>query len=158
MASTAAHAASASILALTAAGVSPGETGYVVAALVSAAILDIDHVIYVIRDWRMYRREGFAGNLHHARSPFHELFGLLLVGIGTAGLYFFDPTLALIVLLAFTIHLLEDWFLGKTLPFTPLDDTVVRYFSLNQRQKVLIDILILAASGGAWLLYLNGAL
>lgn len=157
MASTPAHAASASIIALSAAQVPPGETGYIAAALVAATILDLDHILYVLRDWRMYRREGFAGNLHQARSPFHEMPGLLAAGILSAVLYFFDPILAFIVLVAFTIHLLEDWFLGKSLPFTPLDNTIVRYFTLSQRQKVLIDILILALSGGAWVLYLSGA-
>ena len=157
MASTAAHAASASIVALTAAQISPGEMGYIAAALVAASILDIDHLIYVARDWRMYRRDGFAGNLHHARSVFHELPGLLLAGLLAAGIYFFDPRLALVVLIAFSIHLLEDWFLGKSTPFTPLDDTLVRYFTLSQRQKVLIDILILVISGAAWILYLSGA-
>ena len=62
MASTPAHAASASIIALTTAGVAPGETGYIAAALVAAAVLDLDHLYYVARDWRMYRRDGFAGN------------------------------------------------------------------------------------------------
>jgi hypothetical protein len=155
VASTAAHAASASILALTAAQVNPGETGYIAAALIAASILDIDHLLYVVRDWKMYRREGFAGNLHNARSVFHEMIGLLAAGLVAAGIYFFDAKLALVVLVAFSVHLLEDWFLGKTAPFTPVDQTQVQYFSLNMKQKVLIDILILVVSGVAWILYLS---
>jgi len=103
----------------------------------------------------MYRREGFAGNLHNARSSFHELLGLLTAGVVAGGLSFFDARLASVVLIAFTVHLLEDWFLGRTIPFAPLDQTLVQYFSLTQKQKVLIDILILAISGGAWILYLS---
>lgn len=155
VASTAAHAASASIVALTAAQINPDETGYVVAALIAASILDIDHLAYVIRDWQMYRREGFAGNLHNARSSFHELLGLLAAGIVAGGLWFIDTRLASVVLIAFTVHLLEDWFLGRTIPFAPMDQTLVQYFSLRQKQKVLIDILILTISGGAWILYLS---
>jgi len=49
MASTPALAASASIIALTAAQVTPGETGYIAAALVAATILDLDHILYVLR-------------------------------------------------------------------------------------------------------------
>jgi hypothetical protein len=156
MASTMAHAASASIVALSAAQVAPGETGMIVAAVAAASILDLDHLVYVVRDWRMYRQEGFAGNLHQARSPFHELFGLLAGGLVAAGISLFNPQLAFVVLIAFSIHLLEDWFLGKTLPFTPLDNTAVRYFTLSQRQKVIIDIVILGLSGAAWILYLFG--
>ena len=155
MASTAAHATSASIIALTAAQVSPDQTGYIAAALIAASVLDLDHLIYVLRDWQMYRREGFAGNLHNARSSFHELLGLLTAGVVAGGLSFFDAKLASVVLIAFTVHLLEDWFLGRTIPFAPLDQTLVQYFSLTQKQKVLIDILILAISGGAWILYLS---
>jgi hypothetical protein len=155
VASTAAHAASASIVALTAAQVSPGETGYIAAALIAASILDIDHLLYVARDWKMYRREGFAGNLHNARSVFHEMLGLLAAGVVAAGLYFFDAKLAMVVLIAFTVHLLEDWFLGRTVPFAPVDQTQVQYFSFSMKQKVLIDILILVVSGVAWILYLS---
>ena len=103
----------------------------------------------------MYRREGFAGNLHNARSVFHEMLGLLAAGLVAAGLYFFDARLAGVVLIAFTVHLLEDWFLGKTAPFIPVDQTQVQYFSLSMKQKVLIDILILVVSGVAWIVYLS---
>jgi len=142
-------------VALTAAQVSPNEAGYVIAALISASILDIDHLGYMVRDWQMYRREGFAGNLHNARSRFHEMFGLLVTGLAAAGVAFFDTQLACVMLIAFTVHLLEDWFLGKTMPFVPVDRTIVQYFLLNQRQKVIIDILILVLSGAAWILYLS---
>ena len=69
--STLAHAASASWIAVTAAHVRPDETSYIVAALISASILDVDHLFFMIRDRVMYRQVGYRGNLHHARSVFH---------------------------------------------------------------------------------------
>lgn len=156
MASTLAHTASASLVALTCAHVEPDETSYVLAALISAAVLDLDHLYYVIRDREMYRQTGFQGQLHHARSAFHELFGLFIVGILSAGLFWVDPTLARIVFVAITIHLAQDWVMGKSTPLTPVDATVTQFFALTFRQKLLADVVILITFGGLWLQYLIG--
>ncbi len=158
MSSVVAHAVSASLIALTAAHVDPNETGYVVTALVSGAAVDLDHLIYVVRDWEMYRRHGFRGHLHHARSAFHELLGLLLVGIVVALLFPHNQTLAKVIFVAFTVHLIEDWILGKSSPFIPVDQTVTQFFALSFRQKVVADILILTVAGTLWIIYLAGGL
>jgi hypothetical protein len=157
MASTLAHTASASLVALTFAHARPDETSYVVAALISAAILDLDHLYYVIRDREMYRQIGFQGQLHHARSAFHELFGLLLVGVLSGGLFWVEPKLARIVFVAFTIHLAQDWVLGKAAPLTPIDPTVTQFFALTFKQKALMDVVLVITFGGLWILYLIGA-
>jgi len=94
MPSTIAHATSASWIAVTVVRVQPHETPYILAALVSASIPDLDHLIYLIRDRRMYEQLGYKGNLHHARSAFHELFGLLMVGALSGLLSFVDHKLA----------------------------------------------------------------
>lgn len=158
MSSVVAHAVSASLIALTAAHVDPNETGYVVTALVSGAVVDLDHLIYVVRDWEMYHRHGFRGHLHHARSAFHELLGLLLVGIVVALLFPQNQPLAKIIFVAFTVHLIEDWILGKSSPFIPVDQTITQFFALSFRQKVVADILILAVAGTLWMIYLAGGL
>ena len=62
-----AHMLSASLVAVTYAQVSPDETPYITVALISATVIDLDHVGYVIRDRAMYRRVGYAGQLHHSR-------------------------------------------------------------------------------------------
>jgi hypothetical protein len=156
MASTLAHTASASLVALTFAHAEPSETSYVLAALISASILDLDHLFFVIRDREMYRQVGFQGQLHHARSPFHELFGLLIVGVLSVGLFWADPKLARVVFMAFTIHLAQDWVLGKSSPLAPIDTTVTQFFALTFKQKVLVDMVIMITFGGLWILYLNG--
>ena len=106
----------------------------------------------------MYRRLGYRGQLHRARSAFHELFGLLVVGIVSALLFVLDPKLAGVVFLAFTVHIAQDWVLGRSHPLTPVDNTEMHFFSLTFKQKVFIDIVVLTLFGGLWILYLAGHL
>jgi hypothetical protein len=155
MASTFTHAATGSIAALMIAHVQPRETTYVLAALVCASILDLDHLYFVIRDREFYRKAGFSGNLHNARSIFHEVFGLLLVGLLSAGLYFWDPKLALILFVAAGLHLVIDWLLGKSQPFAPLNRSEVQFFKLSLKQKVIADLVLLGAAAGLWAVYLK---
>jgi hypothetical protein len=157
MASTLAHTTSASLVALTFAHVKPNETSYIFAALISASVLDLDHLFFVIRDREMYRRVGLQGQLHHARSPFHELFGLLLVGVLSGMLFCVNPKLARVVFIAFAVHLVQDWVMGKSSPLAPIDTTVTQFFALTFKQKVLADIVIMTTFGGLWILYLVGA-
>jgi hypothetical protein len=113
MSSTLAHAASASLVALTFAHAKPNETSYILAALVSASILDLDHLAYVIKDRAMYRRLGYQDHPHNARSAFHELCGLLMVGV-LSGLFWADPKLARVVFIAFAIHEERIWSAQKS--------------------------------------------
>jgi len=158
MSSTVAHAASASFIALTFAHVNPSETSYVLAAIVSASVLDLDHLVYAIKDRAMYRRLGHRGNLHNARSIFHELFGLLTTGVLAGLLFLVDQRLARVVFIAVTMHLAQDWLLGQSSPFAPVDNTPIRFFSLTFRQKVIMDLIILAVSGVLWIMFLAAAL
>jgi hypothetical protein len=154
MPSTIAHATSASWIAVTVAGVQPHETSYILAALLSASVLDVDHLIHVIRDSNMYQRLGYKGNLHRARSPLHELFGLLMVGVLSGVLFFTDQKLACIVFIACAVHIAQDWMIGKSKPLSPIDNAEVRLFSPPLKQKVIIDVLIVISFGALWILYL----
>jgi hypothetical protein len=158
MSSTPAHAAVAAFIALTCAHVTPHETGYIAAALVSATILDLDHLPFIIKDWKFYRQNGFRGNLHQARSIFHEMFGLVAAGILAALLFLVNQKLASVVFIALCVHLAQDWLLGRFQPFKPVDNTLVYFFKLTFRQKVIIDLLTLALFGGLWIAYLSGGL
>ena len=158
MASTIAHAASASLVAITFAHVTPNETSYILTALIAASVLDLDHVVYAVRDREMYQRLGYRGNLHNARSIFHELFGLLTIGVVAGLLFLVDQRLARVVFIAVTFHLAQDWLLGQSSPFAPVDSTAIRFFSLTFRQKVIMDLIILAVSGALWIVFLAGGL
>ncbi len=158
MSSTLTHTVSASWIAVTAAQVQPDETGYILAALISATALDLDHLFFMIRDRALYRRLGYRGQLHQARSAFHEMLGLWLAGLAAALLFLMDPKLARVVFIAFAVHVAEDWVMGKSYPLAPVDNTEVRFFPFTFRQKVLVDIVVLVVSGGLWTLYLAGRL
>jgi hypothetical protein len=158
MSSTITHAATAGFIALTCAHVTPHETGHIAAALVSATILDLDHLPFIIKDWKFYRQNGFQGNLHHARGVFHELFGLLAAGILAAVLFPIDQKLAGVVFIALCVHLAQDWLLGRFQPFKPVDNTLVHLFKLTPRQKVVIELLTLTLFGALWIAYLSGGL
>jgi len=155
MSSTITHAASASLVAITFAHIRSYEAPYILAAVISASVIDLDHLFYIIRDREMYRRLGYRGNLHKARSIFHELIGLFTIGVSSSLLFFVDQRLARVIFIAFTLHLVQDWLLGQTSPFAPIDTTEIRFFSLTFRQKVLIDLIVLAVSGVSWILFLT---
>jgi hypothetical protein len=156
MPSTLAHAASASLVAVTIAHIHPNETSYILAALFSASVLDLDHLYYMVRDRHFYQRFGYRGNLHYARSAAHEMLGLLITGVASGLLFLVDQKLARVVFIALTIHLVQDWVVGNSRPFMPVDSTPVQFFSLTLRHKVIIDIIILMVSGALWTLYLAG--
>jgi hypothetical protein len=110
----------------------------------------------MIRDRAMYRQAGYQGQLHHARSAFHELAGLLLAGVVSGMLFLFDRKLAQVVFVAFAVHVIQDWVLGKSHPLNPVDLTTVQFFAPTFRQKVIIDLLMLLVFGALWMSYLVG--
>lgn len=158
MSSTLTHALSDSILAILFARVHPNETSYILAALASASVVDLDHMAYIIKDRDFYKKSGYSGNLHYARSMFHELVGMLLIGVLSAILFFWDEKLASLVFIAYSLHLIQDWLLGKSHPFIPLSHRKVQFFRLTLKQKAVIDLIILTLSGALWIIYLSGRL
>lgn len=153
---TVAHALSAALIAVTALEVSPARTGVLAAALVAGAVADLDHIYPVLRNWRFYREHGFRGKLHNARTPVHELPGLLAAGLVAALLGLVSLELAAVVFTAFAVHLAQDFVTGHSLPLNPVDRTVVRMFDLTFAQKVAVDVVVIAASVILWILYLRG--
>jgi hypothetical protein len=152
---TVAHALSAALIAVTALEVPPSESRYLVAALVAGSIADADHVYPVLRDWRFYRQHGFRGNLHGARTPVHELAGLLGAGIVAAVVWWIDPLMAGVVFTAFAVHLAQDFVTGHSLPLSPVDRTVVHMFQLSFAQKAAVDAAVILASVALWIPYLR---
>jgi len=61
---TPAHVLSAAYLALVATGVEPSQTATVLSVVAGTAILDLDHLYFVVRDRSVAR----PGQLHRARS------------------------------------------------------------------------------------------
>ena len=156
MPSTIAHAISASWIAMAAFNVRSDETSHILAALVSASILDLDHVICVVRDRDLVQYLGRPGHLHHLRSPLHELPGLLLAGAVSVILFSIDRRLACIVFTAYAIHIVQDWLIGRSCPLSPIDKTEVQFFSLSLKQKAIIDVTMVVVFGALWIPYLTG--
>ena len=152
---TVAHALSAALIAVTAMKVPPSESRYLVAALIAGSIADADHIYPVLRDWRFYRQHGFRGNLHGARTPVHELAGLLGAGVVTSLLWWMDPVMAGVVFTAFAVHLAQDFVTGHSLPMNTADMTIVRMFDLSFKQKVAVDATVILASVALWIPYLR---
>jgi hypothetical protein len=157
MSSTIAHVTSASFVAVTFANVQPDETPYIIAALVSAGIVDFDHLFYLVKDRSTFQQYGLRGRLHYARSVFHELLGLLLAGVLAALVFWVNRRLASVFFIAFAVHLAEDWMLGKARPLAPVDMTETQLFAMTFNQKVWVDVAIVAMFGVLWILYLFGA-
>jgi hypothetical protein len=147
------HILSASLIALTFANIAPGETPYLIAALLAAGILDLDSVIDPIR-----ARTARSLPDEHAAGPLHGLLGLLGAGAFSGLLFLADEALARVVFIAFTTHLVQDWVTGESVPLAPLDDTEVRFFTWTARQKALVHVTIGTLFGALWILYLAGAL
>jgi hypothetical protein len=148
-----AHILSASLIALTFAGIAPGETPYLIAAFLSAGILDLDSVLDGFRKLTTGSRPG-----DHAGGPLHGLLGLFGAGALSGLLFLADGALARVVFVAFTTHLVQDWVTGKSLPLAPLDDTEIHFFAWTFRQRALWHVAIGTLFGALWILYLAGVL
>lgn len=153
---TLAHALSGSIVTLFFLRVPNNDINAIVLTLVSASILDLDHLLLFWLKRKEFAQKGFKGQLHLARSFWHELSGVLIIGTISLLIGFFDRRLAVLVFLPFFIHLSEDMLIGKFFPFAPFDKTQIQLFNVPLRIKPLIDVAVLLVSGGLWLLYLRG--
>ncbi|MBI3384829.1 metal-dependent hydrolase [Candidatus Gottesmanbacteria bacterium] len=150
------HILSGSLIALTSAKIAPTETGFVAIALISSAVLDLDHLYYLVRDRKFYQENGFRGKLHKARSPFHELLGVLLVGMLSFFLYFFNPKAAYLIFVAFLIHLTEDILVGKSLPFNPVSKAEINLLPQKMSLKIKLEAITLLLFIFLWTRYLQG--
>lgn len=151
---TLAHALSGSVVTLLYLKVPVTDYPSILIALTSASILDLDHLWLMWQKRAHFAKVGYKGQLHLARSYWHELSGVLIVGAGAVLLSFVNSRLAVLVFLPFLIHLAEDMLIGKFFPFAPFDKTQIELFSVPFKLKPVIDVIVLTISGGLWLAYL----
>lgn len=153
---TLSHALSAPIIALTVAGIGPQEKQYILVAIAAAASLDLDHVYFLIRDRDKFRKTGYRGQLHRARGVIHEMLGVFLVSIISAVVFLFNGKLGAVIFLSCMVHLVEDFILGRSYPFSPFDKSEMKLFMPSFKTKGLVDLLVIIISVFLWKLYLNG--
>ncbi len=151
-----AHALSASVISLMIARVDPSQSKYVFVALAVPSILDLDHVFLILAKRKMFKKEGVMGNLHKARSFFHEMLGALIFGIISLILWFFDRQLSTVIFFSFLIHVIEDMTMGRSVPFWPVSNRECRMFNLTFMQKTWADVAVIIISLFIWANYLIG--
>lgn len=149
---TFAHAGSGSIATILLLGIQPQEHFLQAVAVLSATILDLDHLYFFLKD----KNAMIPGNMHKARSVLHELIGFIIIGIIMLGLSFFDFKLALLVGMPMMIHLTEDLIMGISIPFNPIDKMEMKLLPQKKKLKIIIDLLVLLISGYLWIIFLNG--
>lgn len=152
---TVAHILSGAYIGVIAAHVAPSETGYILVALASGAVLDLDHVYYIVKDWNYFRKNGPFGTLHRARSVFHELIGFTFVSVIMFTCSFVNLKLALVLGVPAMIHIMQDLIMGKSFPLAPFDVTEIHVIRQNLQLKIAVDILICAFFSFLWIRYLN---
>ncbi|MFH0962045.1 MAG: metal-dependent hydrolase [archaeon] len=120
--------------------------------LAASTFIDIDHLAYIIRKRRLLAK--FNRRLGpESHSELHELFGLTLFSAFFLAAYFLGWGLvAKISALCFVLHLAVDFASGKTRPLRPFSRELVYFLHLSIRKKVIFEILMTLAAGGAFLL------
>lgn len=149
------HVVSASYIALRVANVAPNEFDYMATAVVSAGVLDIDHLVLMYKQKDFFKEHGYKGNLHLARSRLHELTGIFVVGLVMFVLSFINFKLALVVGLPAMIHLIQDMLVGISMTFNPIDTTTLSIIPQTKLVRATLDISLLILFGALWIKYLN---
>lgn len=152
------HIISASLIALKASHVAPDQINYIVMALIFSGIIDFDHIFYLIRDYKYYQKHGFKGHLHHARSPLHELVGVIVFSVISLIMYFFDKTMSSLFFISIMVHLAQDFLTGISMPFAPFDKREMKLFEFTFTSKVITNVLTTVIFIILWTLYLSGNL
>ena len=152
---TLSHVISGSYIAIKSANIDVVEIDYIMAAVASSAILDIDHLYYFVKDRKFFSTKGFRGNLHKARSMLHELFGFALIGFLMLIGSFFNQKLAYVIGVSSLVHLAEDFIMGISVPFNPFDKFEMNLITQKAFFKNFVDVAVVIVFSFLWILYLK---
>lgn len=153
--STLAHILSGSYIAIASGNIDPSQTHYIIAAVVSAGILDADHLFSIVKDRKMYKEKGYSGNLHNARTLLHELMGYAFISALALAVSFFDAKMGYVIGVAAMVHLAEDMLMGYSVPFNPMDRTKIKLVTQRKSIKILVDVCVIVLFGLLWIKFLN---
>lgn len=149
---------SASLIALKAIDIAPYQTNYILMSIFFSGIVDLDHIYFIIKDFKHYQKHGFSGQLHRARSIYHELLGVMIWSIVSLFIYFFDKILASLFFITMIVHLTQDFLTGTSKPFSPFDKKEMKLFNFTLKNKVILNLTIIILAVILWGLYLKGKL
>jgi len=152
---TPAHTLSVSIIAVTVLGIAPTQTNYILASLIFASFLDLDHIYYFIKDHQYFKTYGYKGQLQHARSPLHEPLGFVIWGIIALLIAVYDTTMAKLFYLCTSLHMIEDFIVGISYPFSPYNMTEYRMFNISKQQMIYLNSAVIFLSLLFWQNYFH---
>jgi membrane-bound metal-dependent hydrolase YbcI (DUF457 family) len=113
----------------------PAVNSYIPVMIIASAVLDLDHIPYLIRNFRNILKKGID---HESRSLFHEFAGLVIVTVFSAAFYLLskDKALPVIISVSLYLHLIVDFLVGDSRPFHPFSERVVKSpLGLTTRKK-----------------------
>jgi hypothetical protein len=119
--------------------------------LIVSALLDLDHIPYLLRKWRHVAKTGSWGSA--SRTRFHELYGALIASVLLCIAYFFFPLqIVMTVAICIMAHFAVDFLIGHTRPFYPYENTeVFCNFIPNRMTRLGIEIFLTCAAGALFL-------
>lgn len=153
---TLAHTVSASVISLMIAEVAPSQTDLIAVSLIVPTVLDLDHLVMIFLKRKLFAKEGYKNNLHKARSIFHEMFGVLIVGVLSLFIGAQNSQLATVVFFSYLIHVIEDMIMGISYPFSPVNKRECFLFKFSLKQKAVVDMGVVIISVFLWVMYLRG--
>ncbi len=119
---------------------------YLAVFLIASSVLDLDHLVPLLRDTKLGITEKFKPRGAGWRTRWHELYGLVVLSLVAIAVWAFNHQLGEIIALAFTAHLAVDFLTGESRPFFPYSDTRVRiFFKKNNKTRTAIEILLASA-------------
>jgi len=108
--------------------------------------LDLDHLPYVIKNFRSLIRYLRFGSVSRTRS--HEIFGLLIISSIIFFISFFYKNIIIlqVILLCIMLHYAIDFMIGYSRPFNPYSNQEVflKFYS-SARQRVLLEMTLTIA-------------
>lgn len=151
---TIAHTISASYIAYVAfAGTTvPLNTNLLLASILPAALLDLDHLYYALKFPKEFKTWQTSGQLHKARSFLHEILGVtVILTCAIIASFFFDQILVQAAFLSYTIHVIEDMIMGISVPLKGINSSEMHLFHFTFKQKAAVDLVTILIFGGLWI-------
>ncbi len=123
----------------------------VIPIAIFSTIIDVDHVRYIIREWRGILKKRFGAK---SRTIFHDFLGLAIFS-WIFSIIFFLPYREFLFLeasiLSVILHLAVDFLAGKAHPLQPFSFVETCFFAISARAKIILEISLTVVFGGVFL-------
>ncbi len=134
-------------------GIDP-DSAYVIPVIIFfSIILDLDHLPYIIKNFKSVIRYLHFGSESRTRS--HELIGLAISSLVFSFALLISPNkyLVQVALMCLILHYLVDYVIGRTRPLYPYNKTeVFLYFFKTRKTRFILEGLLTIIFGGIFFL------